>query len=148
MFFIEWGVVILEIFITDYRKWPVVMRLDTMVGFEKGFFGCKLSFEIGDDYFVFDENFVAPLNKLVLFHEPGLCINVFGNWSSGIYSLSEGARSVFGVLLGGIRLPMDFGQMSNGNPEFLDLIFKGIVLFGIFLVDGLSNIGKEFVFAD
>jgi hypothetical protein len=43
---------------------------------------------------------------------------------------------------------MDFGQMSNGNPEFLDLIFKGIVLFGIFLVDGLSNIGKEFVFAD
>ena len=79
-----------------------------MVGFEKGFFGCKLSFEIGDDYFVFDDNFIAPLNKLVLSHEPGLGINVFGNGSSRVYSLSEGARSVFRVLLGGIRFSVDF----------------------------------------
>jgi hypothetical protein len=58
--------------------------MERVVGFEHKFFGSELSLKIGNDDFVFDQDFIAPVKKVVFFHDFGLNVNVFGDGAGGI----------------------------------------------------------------
>ena len=81
MLFIKRGMINLSISVIYGRKGPIV---ESVVGFEHLFFRVELPFEIGDDNFVLDQDFIAPVNKVIFLHEFGLEVNIFWDGAGGV----------------------------------------------------------------